>query len=384
MALLVKLAIAFSTLGSNDIGSFYGFAGALSRGGLLQLYTQDISFNHSPLVAYYLRLIFDLAHLPFFEQHSITFPFLLRLPGILSDAIVVLLLARWQGRLGLPSWALVLFALSPVSIMVSGFHGNADSVMVLFLVLAATMCLWRAPALCGLALAISCQMKIIPLFLFPIFACYWFSRGKLGRFSLPFALTVLILCLQPLLQDPIPWLRNVVFYGGFFGGWGITYLLHLTGRPEFGVVDFYGLPGAELLVMKFLKVLIVACALGIAWHRRNSTAEQLFHSVGLAWIIFFVFSPAVAPQYLVWLIPFILVLSPALGTAFIISGSVALGVFYQTTADRFPWYAAIATPTTNAVTSPWMLLPWVVLIVGLGVVIKAARFARPVTVLGAR
>ncbi len=384
IALWAKLAIAYSTLGSNDIGSFYMFAGALFRGGVAELYAQDISFNHSPLVAYYLRLIYGLAHQPFFEQHGITFPFLLRLPGIFADAIVVLLLARWRIRLGLPGWSLLLLALSPISIMVSGFHGNTDPVMVLFLVLAATMCLWRAPALCGVALAISCQIKIIPLFLVPIFACYWFCKGRIWRFSLLFAVAILVLSLEPILQAPIPWLRNVVFYGGFWGAWGITYLLHLTGRPEFGVVDFQGLPAGEILVMKILKAVIVAGALVIAWRRRRDDAEQVFRSVGVVWLIFFVFSPAVAPQYMVWLVPFVLVLSPALGTAFVISGSVALWVFYQTTAGRFPWYAAVATPDTNAMTAPWMLLPWVASIVILSLVlIRGARLESTRSLAGA-
>ena len=41
-------------------------------------------------------------------------------------------LLRWRSKLGNapPWWTLILFAASPVSLMISGFHGNVDPVMV--------------------------------------------------------------------------------------------------------------------------------------------------------------------------------------------------------------------------------------------------------------
>ena len=37
-------------------------------------------------------------------------------------------------------WAAVMLAASPVSLMVSGYHGNTDPVMVMFLFLAGVAC----------------------------------------------------------------------------------------------------------------------------------------------------------------------------------------------------------------------------------------------------
>jgi len=68
--------------------------------------------------------------------------------------------------------------------MISGFHGNTDPVMVMFLFIASVMLFREKPALCGLFLALSCQIKIIPLLLFPIFFFFWLSRGA-GRFVPP-------------------------------------------------------------------------------------------------------------------------------------------------------------------------------------------------------
>ena len=140
IALILKLVIAFNTLGTNDVVRFYQFADALTRIGLEQTYRQVAAFNHPPLVAYYLTAISRLAHQPLAQAAGISFPFLLRLPGIVADFVVVCLflrLRKQEPQLRLPLWSLLVLALSPVSIMVSGFHGNTDPVMVLLLVLAA-------------------------------------------------------------------------------------------------------------------------------------------------------------------------------------------------------------------------------------------------------
>ena len=112
-----------------------------------------------------------------------TFPVLLRLPGIFADFVVLLVMIRNSKELStqqFPNWALALFAVSPVSLMVSGFHGNTDPVMVMFLVLAAYMCLRNKPVLSGLFLALSCQIKIVPLLLVPVFFFFGMSETVIG------------------------------------------------------------------------------------------------------------------------------------------------------------------------------------------------------------
>ena len=178
-ALLIKITIAFNTLGTNDVVAFYAFARSLADHGLAWTYQNGVVwfsgfpiFNHSPLVAYFLQFIDRLARQQFFLSYGLTFPFLLRLPGIIADFAVVLLLLHLRStitQLRIPNWALILFALSPVSLMVSGFHGNTDPVMVMLLLLACVMCVKSRPLFCGLFLALSVQIKMIPLLLFPIF-----------------------------------------------------------------------------------------------------------------------------------------------------------------------------------------------------------------------
>jgi Gpi18-like mannosyltransferase len=172
IAALFKIGIALLTLGTNDVIAFYQFAKALETHGLTWTYEHSALFNHPPLVGYCLQGLAWLDHQPFFQQNGLTFPFLLRLPGIIADfgvVLLVLFVVREYPQVRPPRWALILFAASPVSIMITGFHGNTDPILVLFLFLAAIMAVRDRPLWCGLFLAISCQVKIIPLLLLPIF-----------------------------------------------------------------------------------------------------------------------------------------------------------------------------------------------------------------------
>src|SRR5438105_13800388 len=93
----------------------------------------------------------------------------------------------------IPTWALALFALSPVSLMVSGFHGNTDPVMVLLLVCAVWMCLRNRPVLAGLFFAFGCQIKFVRLLFLPAFFFSWFPQIGCGGFLFSGSVTT-VLC----------------------------------------------------------------------------------------------------------------------------------------------------------------------------------------------
>jgi hypothetical protein len=363
MALMVKLVIAFNTFGTNDAVSFYLFGKALNENGLEWTYRHSIHFNHPPLTAYYLRAIYQLGHRPFFRDNGLTFPLLLRLPGIIADLITVVALCWMTGQdrqLRIPTWALALFALSPVSIMVTGFHGNTDPVMVMFLMLASLSCLRGKSVWCGLFLALSCQIKIIPLLLLPIFFFFWLPRRSAVSFSLPFVLVSLVLWAEPLLKFPTLFARNVLLYGSYWGIWGITYFLRLTGCQQFNVTGFFNLPIAAAATVLLLKAVIIVTILLIAWRRRYLRGRAVIDSIAYAWIIFFVFSPGVCAQYMVWLAPFVLVLSPVFYGLLAVSSSLSLFFFYDLIAGEWFWHSANANSSR-----PWSLCPWATLLIGL-------------------
>jgi uncharacterized membrane protein len=368
VAFVLKLIIASNTFGTNDVITFYEFARSLHQHGLQWTYQNDISFNHPPLTAYYLQAIYLLDHQPALREFGLSFPFLIRLPGIFADLITCLALwwvTKKDPRIVIPPWALLLFALSPVSLMISGFHGNTDPVMVMFFVLAALSTLRGMPVLAGIMLALSCQVKIIPILFLPIFFFYFNKRAKTVAFVIPFALCSIALWMEPLLHFPMLFVKNVLSYGSFWGIWGISYWLRLTNLPQFGVVTFHHFPPWEALVVTALKILIVIAMLGLAWRRRGLNEHDFINSLAYGWIVFFIFSPGVCVQYMIWLAPFILFLSARFYAWLTATSCLFVFFFYNIIAGGLPWYVAISTNQLNRVWTPWTVWPWLVLIIGL-------------------
>lgn len=387
VGLALKLILSYCTFGSNDAFTFYAYARSLNDHGLAWTYqhgtiwlSSSTIFNHPPLTAYFLRLIYHLNQTEFCRVNGLTFPFLLRLPGIIADFIVVLVLLRWiksDTRLRRYEWSLALLALSPVSLMVAGFHGNTDPVMVMFLVLACYMCVQNRPWLCGLFFGLSCQIKIIPALFLPVFVFFWVHRRELPGFLIPFVVTSVSLCLEPLIYFPGLYVRNVVSYGSFWGLWGLTYWLRLTGLSGFSRIWYEGFSPMQTVVVDALKLVIVLTAVVIAWRRRALDGTGLIRSIAMGWIAFFIFSPGVCAQYLVWLAPFILVLSPRFFFAVTATSSLFLFFFYNTIAHGLPWYFGVSTNPLTAVWTPWTVWPWLALIVGAVLLWKRARAADP-------
>ena len=365
VALALKLTIAYNTIGTNDAVFFYGFAKVLSQHSLEWTYQHSRYFNHPPLTAYYLRGIYFVTEQRWCQDLGIHFPFLLRLPGIMADFLVVLVLLRMTKTcLRIPIWALTLFALSPVSLMVSGFHGNTDPVMVLPLVCAVWMSLRSRPMLAGLFFALSCQVKIVPLLLLPAFVFFWLSQGKIREFLIPAAIATTILWLEPLLNFPVLFANNVLAYGSYWGMWGITYCLRLTGSPEFSRVSFFDLEPGQTLVITVLKMIIVIAAVIMAWQRRQARGLAFVETLAWTWLTFFILAPGVCPQYMVWLAPFVLLASPSLYAALAISTSIYLFAFYNITSGGLPWSVALAMDESSQHWIIWSLVPWSVLVAG--------------------
>ncbi len=359
-ATAAKLYLAAVTLGTNDVVAFYQFAKALREHGVIWLYTHTVLFNHPALVAYYLRFIlwFDLDVI---HAGGACFPFLLRLPGIVADVGVVLALlwARSRTTASVPLSGLLLLSLSPVSLMVSGFHGNTDSVMTLLLVGAALMLLVERPILAGVLLALACQIKIIPLLFLPVLLLHFAARERVVPFLLAFAPTSLCASAEPLIRAPAAYFRDVLSYGGFWGAWGFTSLLRMTGLAQFSRISYVGLPSAQMFVAAALKAFVAGTALVIAYRRRGAAAHVAVQSIAWIFLVFFVFSPAVAPQYFVWCMPFLLLFLPVrwFGAA-VAASSIFLFAFYQYTSGTFPWYYSHARPGLAPMLSAFALLPW--------------------------
>jgi hypothetical protein len=376
VAMGLKIYCAAMTIGTNDVPLNFKYGKVISEQGLDYLYRSKLFFNHTPAVGSFLCLSYNLAaalNPPGTPDACKFFPLILRFPGIVADFLVVMLLLKLREKTGNPpTWALVLFALSPVSFMVSGYHGNVDPVMVLLLVVAAFFCVNEQAAACGLFLGLACNVKIIPLVLTPIFFFFWLHRGKksAAQFALASALTCLAGWSAALIGSPGIFLKNVLGYNSYWGYWGVTHWLSETKLAQFSAPGIFFLTPAQRGAVAVLKLLIILGVVAVGWRRRSEPGEKFFGTVAIVWVIFFVLAPGIGPQYLVWLAPFVLLYSPPWYLAVTAASSLFLFVQYNTISHGMPWFYGDSLGSLARFWLPYGDLLWAVFVVMLAVIFK--------------
>lgn len=347
-AAAAKLYLALTTAGTLDAAAYADFAAKLRALGGVGLYRDPGSYNNPfvylPLTAHFLRLTDWLAgatHLPF--------AFWLRLPCVLADAGSLLFVwkhfARENAAAGRTSLAaegvdpaagriappagtvepttgqfasLLVLALSPVSLIISGYHGNTDSLMI-FLALLSLFLVegGRRVAAAGVFFGLALGLKIVPLVFAP---AVWFylngTRPRL-RFFGAAAAAVAVTSLPYILIEPLTIARAVFGYGSLYGAWGWPYLL-AQALPETLRYERYphGLVGAHATYAALGKWLMLALILGASlWMNRRERRPAPLAQGALVLSIFLTLAPGFGTQYLVWLVPFVAALGifPSLG-----------------------------------------------------------------------
>ena len=351
-----KVLWAMNSLGSVDTVLFFTFARGIEKFGFINLYAIDVRFNHTPLTAGFASLLCRIS-----AKDPLVFATLLRLVCIAADVAVVASLLRWRAKLGnRPAWwALILFAASPVSLMVSGFHGNVDPIMIAVLFFAVVAAAHEKPILCGLLFGLASNVKIVPIVLAPVFIFFWLARSGAWRFAVASGTVMLAGWSWPLLMCPREYIHNVFGYGSTWGVWGITYLFHLSGSPDMQTIDFKGLSAAQNLIATVLKCVLIGGIALVGWLRRKAAPSEFAATLGIAWLVFFAFAPGVGVQYMVWAAPFLLLLSARSYAVITAASTVFLFAFYQSTSETpFPWDFAIPLGPETPLWSAWGTVAW--------------------------
>lgn len=293
IATLIKLVLAAVTIGTNDVATWRSFAdNAILCGRCAYQFAGPYGdpFNHPPFIIHFLKLIGT--------SSTAWFPFWIRLPAILADIGMVLVVTRLIP--GISTRLSVLLALNPVSILVSGFHGNTDPVMIFFLVLAVYLLKTDRLKWAAAAFGMAINIKIVPLLMVPAILIYIWSRKSpksMILFVCIAAVVVLALSMPYTLSNPLAILTATLGYRGLYGRWGIS--LILAGFPISEV-------GHEI-AYRVLQLLVIALTLVLAVHL-NRRKIDLTYQIGLIFFLLFLLTPAHALQYLAWPVPFILAL----------------------------------------------------------------------------
>lgn len=333
LGLLARCFIAYYSLGSNDIVLWRGFATEIATYGLGRVYETNKMFNHPPLIALLASKLYA-----FSVWTDLRFELVFKAPVVLADALSAWLVLKSWNEPGShkPAAAFALFCWNPVSLLVTAYHGNTDSLCAAISLLAATLarqklCLWA-----GVALAAAINVKLIPAVLVPVLLVSAPSFRELARFiaglsvgALPFVVV--------LLTHFEAFSKKVIGWRSYPGEWGITEVVRQVGlNPRFASasasVNHFYIEHGSRFVLGF-SVAVAAYQL----YRRRFDAQQL---AAVASLGFLVFAPGWGVQYSVYVVPLLFAAQIGSGALFAwVTGSYLLLSYAGLWTGTRPFYS---------------------------------------------
>lgn len=331
--LACRLPLALQSSGASfDMESYARVADALREGR--ELYGDPAlagRYPYGPLWAMLLLALDQAAAL-----FGLARPLAFKLPGLAADFGILLLLRRLLGRLtrthaapggdGRAFWGAAAWAASPLAGLISAGHGQFDAAPLFLLLLAAWYLEFsehpRSDLGSALALGAAIALKTWPVFFLPLYLKSLGSRGERMRY-LGLALGLPLALWLPFAAHagfPAAW--QAMAYGGasafslpeafrafFFAADAPPHLLR-------GLMEWW-----RALALALLSLLWLAYALG-PWR------FPLLAGLALAASTLLAFAPALSPQYLLWGLPFALLLPGRMAARHLLVVLPMLLVFY--------------------------------------------------------
>ncbi len=262
-------------------------------------------------------------------RHGIgSFPVNVKLPGLAADLAIVALLGR-AAALGLaPAAAPWLYALHPVSVLVTSAHGQFDSIPLAFLLLSVLLAERGRGAASALALGAGIATKSFPVLALPFLA---FANRRTWRHALGYTALALVpgaLLLLPFALADLEALRRELFgYGGIADfGWaavvrGLTWLS--SGELPRSEARFW--PVAALVSKAIFLAAWGALAVAVARRRLALDPARAALAVLLAFAALYGLQSA---QYLLWVVPLALLRPDRAAAAHAVAATAGLVGFY--------------------------------------------------------
>lgn len=298
LALLVRLVpvALLSTVENYDIESYRIVAEAFNGGE--DVYASTAGQNrhpYLPLMVYWMGFAHWLS-----SKLPLPFPLVVRLLPVFADALLALVLYRRAARRVEPSLPNpgLLYAIQPVAVFVSAYHGQFDAVAGLLILLAISSSSAR-PWLQGLWLGLGILVKSWPVLAFPVMV----TRLRRNRARLLFILGVGAIPLAGVLLystirqvEVMAILQRAAGYNQGVGVWGIAYLVRLLLVNILERTDIY----AWFIQLARYGTLALLGLVWWKWARHQDDAR----GVRTMLLAFLALTHAFAVQYLQWIVPF--------------------------------------------------------------------------------
>lgn len=317
VALGLRLVVMLLTSGAAyDMASYHLQAASVFEQRNVYLFTDR--YPYPPVWVWIVALAQWLANLT-----TIPFVFLVKVPALAGDGLIVALLQRFKSN-----GAARFYALNPVSILITAGHGQFDGLVFGLVVLAwvgfqaesRARGYWAALALGG-----AIALKGYPVLFLPALLIHISPNRQryiaAGLALLPLALAFLV-------------------YGALFGFVGamLTHVLSYTSSPYFGWSFLPALvlnsiePSLVPLVLTpvgyVARAALVVFACYLPWRHADWPVERLWLVTLLA---FYALAPGLSVQYLLWALPLFALVDLSLGWKYTVFSTLAAVFYYITT-----------------------------------------------------
>jgi hypothetical protein len=314
----VRIFLVLATEGTDDVDIWQSHAGWTDQYGLVGYYERSEVFNHPPFIGKLLSEVWVAAR-------AVDVPFRIPLRGLfaLLDAGNALLLFRLFRPSPYRYLVLAGYWLNPLAIIFSSYHGNTDTGVAFFILLAVAAAAKGRATAAGAAIGVGLWVKLPVILAAP--ALFFAMAGWRRRAA--FAAVALLVgastYLPTALEAPDLVYRRVIAYPGLYlhtpGGdpvWGIWYALPLALRQAAsGVAAVHAVNNT---LVTFTPILL------LSWLRRRETsARGLAVTICASQMIFYGVTMKWAYQYLAWSIP----LWYFVGPGFAAAATLAIGAF---------------------------------------------------------
>ena len=272
-----------------------------------------------------------------------SFAVLVKLPVLLADLGLVALLARMGAGRGLGLWPAWLYALHPVSILVTGFHGQFDAMALLCVLLAVYWLEAERPDRSALALAFAIALKSFPVLLLPFFLLsIQGSRARLRFLAL--ATLPVVALLAPFAVADAPALRRELLGYGGVADFGWIGFVRAVGWLQSGVLARSEAVHWPILVPLAKTGFLLAFALLLALVGARRLRLALDTAALAVFLAFLAFYGAVSAQYLLWVVPFGMLVPDRHAALHAAASTIALLGFYAFLAPGVLFDAASPAP----------------------------------------
>jgi hypothetical protein len=324
IGVLARAFLVIFTEGTYDVSIWKSHAQGILDHGLTGAYRTSEALNHPPLACWAVTGLLLLS-----RKIGVPFAIVLRAPLAIIDMGTAFLLGYALRNTRYRWAATALYAIHPLAIILSAYHGNTDCVIAFLLLLSVAFISEDKPIHAALVLGISMWIKLPGLLAAPALALSFRHWRERLRFSAVAAATGILVFVPVLLTDPAILYARVFSYPGFI-------VQTTAGVRVWGWQNFFGVlqqfpfnwqVSLESMAMWGLdhhRALVLIAILILAWMRRGEQSPAgLGLTIAASYAVVYALSNNWSFQYFAWSIPFWFMAGPV----FLVGSSILSGAF---------------------------------------------------------